>query len=301
MKKLLCLFLAILIVVLSLSACSETPAATEPSSQELARFEILELGGYDHISGANHSDDFRLTYDEEAKRPADKQKINIIRNGTEYELPYYQTRGSYLYHDTRDIYRIQTTEKLIEIELNRYTGRVDFYSWYDRDYLHAVPSDELTREECLTIARAYLGDYIEDSAQYDLIADSYSTASDSYLFTFSRLVDGVETYDRAKIRVTVYGDVITHSFGSLGSMRDAILPTQETMDDIQAGLDERLEKIYAPLEDKYNVSYELNKEEFLRLADGTYALKYDFAVHAAPKNSEQSPWVEGTHLLVRLN
>ncbi|MBO5953978.1 MAG: hypothetical protein J6Q53_07675 [Oscillospiraceae bacterium] len=299
MKKLLSLLLAVLIPVFSMTACSGNPATAE-----LPPFEILEIGGYHYRSGANHSDDIRLTYDETAKEPVLDQKKNIICNGTEYELPYYQIKGSYLYHDVKDVYRMQTKEKLIEIALNRYTGRVDYYSWYDKNYLSSVDSNELSREECLAIARAYLGNYIEDSAQYDLVAESYVPLPEFdavYDFTFSRLFDGTETCDRALIGVTVYGDVITHNFVGLGSMREAVLPPQETMHAIQAGLDERLDEIYAPIKDKYTVSYEMNKEEFIRLADGSYALDYSFDIHGAPENSEQSPWREGTHFLVRLN
>ncbi|MBO5953402.1 MAG: hypothetical protein J6Q53_04685 [Oscillospiraceae bacterium] len=291
MKKLLSLLLAVLIPVFSMTACST----------EAPPFEILEIGGYHYRSGANHSDDIRLkTSRIKERNPIPNKKIEC--NGTQYELPYNETRIGYTYHDSSDGYRMQTANKLVEIEINRDTGRIDFYSWFDKDHFNAATSDELSREECLAAAREYLGTYIEDNMAYDLINERYSTSDfGHYIFYFMRKVEGVETCDWAAIGITTQGIIYIHSFFSLGEMRDAVLPPQETMDAIRAGLDERLDEIYAPVKDKYTVSYELNKEEFIRLADGSYALDYYFDIHGAPKNSEQSPWVEGTHLLVRLN
>lgn len=304
MKKLLCLFLAVFIIVFSLSSCSETPTVTEPSSQMFTQFEILEIGGYDHNSEANHSKDILLTTSAQISNDAIIQHRKILCNDVEYELSYQMSYATPYYRDSCDEYHTQTEDVIITIAINRETGKMDNYHFYNKNYLKDTTLTKRTQDECFSIAKEYFATYIEDGEKYELTDEAFIAVPDVegfYRFLFTRTVDGIQTSDNAVIWVTIHGKVILHDFCSLGHMRNAVLPAHETMDAIQAGLDNRLDEIYSPVMDKYTVSYKPKGETFVRLADGTYALKYDFEVRATPKSNNGNPWGEGAHFLVRLS
>lgn len=65
-----------------------------------------------------------------------------------------------------------------------------------------------------------------------------------YDLEFVRKIDGTNTSDKAYIGVSVFGDVVSHLFVSLGEMADAKLPTTDEMQKIK-------ENIYTKLEAKY--------------------------------------------------
>ena len=287
MKKLLCMFFAVLIIVFATASCA---------NRSLTHFEILEVGGYDSLSGANHSDDIRLKNTRTQEKNVAKKK-SIVSDGKEIELPYAETRYGYLYRDTIDAYEGLQSGHMVIAEFNRDTGKMDFYS---NPNLINKNAGNLSRVNYLAVAQEYLSNYVEDVEQYTIVEEEYPETGRYYTFTFVRITDGIKTCDRASISVTQQGDVWLHSFLSLGEMRGAVLPPQETMDAIWAGLNERLDTIYAPVKDKYTVSYELDEEQFIRLADGSYALDYCFEVKLA---SEADGLTRGelAHFLVRLS
>lgn len=288
MKKLVCVILAVLIIAFSTASCA---------SIALTHFEILEVGGYDSLSGADHSSDIHLTDTRVQEQNVAKTK-RIAIDGKEMELTYKETRHGYLYHSATDTYEGKHAGHVVLARFNRATGKMDLYN--DASLSNGIAGN-LSRDECLAVAQEYLSNYTEDVEKYTLTKEAYRESSKYYMFEFSRTIHGIKTCDKAVIYVTSQGVIWMHSFVSLGEMRKATLPPQEIMDEIRAGLDERLDKIYSPITDKYEVSYELDEEEFLRLADGSYALKYDYAVTLTPKSEEGPAFSELTSLLVRLS
>lgn len=119
-----------------------------------------------------------------------------------------------------------------------------------------------------------------------------------YTFHFSRIIDGIETYDCAIIGITVFGDIIDHSFLSLGEMKDAKLPSESDMEIIEENVDRKLKDIYNNVTDKYSVSYEVPEPLFIRMADGRYALEYFVEVGLTPKDDAEYTISEATVLIV---
>lgn len=292
MKKLLCLFIPVLMIISLITGCSEKTA-----------FEVLEIGGYDCYSQANHKSEVILKQERIIEQGISRNR-KIVCNGVEYDLSYEETCIGYLYNGTRDCYTRDDGRSTIKIELNRQTGRIDRYYFDDSDYLEGVSTPSLSREECLLIAQQYLSTYIDDCDRYELVFENYWNIEEYgglYDFQFSRIVDGVETYDMASIGVTIYGTVMSHHFLGLETMRDAKLPTSEEMKAIQASVESRLAEIYDPIKDEYSVSYDLVEVIFMRLKDGSYALQYEYCAELTSNSDEQNTRHDTTMLLVRLN
>lgn len=54
------------------------------------------------------------------------------------------------------------------------------------------------------------------------------------------------------------------------------------MAQIQAGMDAKISKIYQPVEDRYDITYQIREVTFIRLADGRYAFQYSYVVDMTP-------------------
>lgn len=292
MKRLLCLFISTMMILSCLTACSTKP-----------EFEVLEIGGYDCFNEANHGSDITLGFDREVESGLSTNK-NIVYDGVEYTLSYDSTYTDYLYNNARECYSKFWDGGYIKIDLNKENGRIDRYSLYDSNYLEKIILPELSCEECLSIARLYLGAYVYDAEQYELVKEKCTTSQQYqtlYEFEFARVIEGIQTSDKAYIDITVYGTVVSHFFSSLGEMRGAKLPTSEEMDAIEASVESKLAKIYAPVKDEYSVSYDLVEVIFMRLKDGSYALQYEYCAELTSNSDEQNTRHDTTMLLVRLN
>lgn len=201
-----------------------------------------------------------------------------------------------------DCYRYHDKEKGIAVEkgINSYTGNTDWYYFYNKNYLAEINKPELTRDECREIAKKYFDEFI-DSSEYDVTYERYMYVPEwkgVYTFHFSRIIDGIETYDYAIIGITVFGDIIDHSFLSLGEMKDAKLPSESDMEIIEENVDRKLKDIYNNVTDKYSVSYEVPEPIFIRMADGRYALEYFVEVGLTPKDDAEYTISEATVLIV---
>jgi hypothetical protein len=202
-----------------------------------------------------------------------------------------------------DYYENKQNGKTTTIGINSHSGRNDKYSYYDKNYLDEInkkSATELTRDECFDIARKYF-DKFEDASQYTLVNERYDDIPEwkgAYLFEFRRVIDGIQTCDCAFVRVTVFGDVIGHTFISLGEMEGATLPSESDIKLIEENVDKKLQNIYSNVTDKYSVSYEIPDPLFIRMADGRYAFEYFVEVDLTPKDDTEHTISEVTKLLV---
>lgn len=292
MKKLIVTVFVLLSVIFSLVACSAKEEYT-----------VLEIGGYDYTSGADHNEEFTLTSEKKVEFKLLKDK-KISYGGTEHEVSYEYTKTGYLYNSETERYAERDGLNYTEFEVNKETGRVDYYSWLDMEYLDNPDLVKKSREECLKIAREHLASYTNDPEMYKLVDETIREIPEvdaEYDFLFARMIDGVMTADMARIRVTIYGTVTHHAFGCFGEMRGAKFPDQEKMTAIQADIDQKLDDIYGSIKEDFSVTYELNKMIFERLADGRYALEYYYEVElTSQKNDNARPYYELTRLIVIL-
>lgn len=292
MKKVI-VIICVILMLFSLPSC-----ATE------TKFTVLEIGGYDHRSGADHRAEFTQKLERSIDDKQD-QKRDFQINEEQYSLDYDYTQKGYWYNSEVDVYRKQDADRrMVEIRVNRESGAIDGYRWYDPNYVETVDTDEISRDECISIAKDYLRSYVEDIEQYELVRDQYWKSPEfnaCYDFGFVRVIDGVSTLDKASIWVTAYGKVVLHSFTCLGEMKDAKLPSQDDMKLIRAAVDEKIKETYQSVEQKYDIEYTVDDFEdvvFMRLEDGSYAIQYDITVRLTPKDSEEPGFSELTCLLV---
>lgn len=283
-------------MLLSFTACSNKNPYT-----------ILEIGGYDCISDTNHNDEFQLQSQKTVNSKLNKEK-KIKYGSEEYEVNYEYTETGYLYNKEVEKYSKRygqdTTKKLVDFWINTKTGRMDYYYWFDANYLQSPDLTEKSREECLTISREYLASYVDDVEAYELVDEIYRKDPDlggQYDFVFARMIDGVMTADLARIRVTIHGIVYNHGFQCLGEMKGAKLPDKEIIDSIYSDMDKRLANIYDPAKEKYNVTIEHDKTVFERLWDGRYALEiYYEAKLTSLENEDAIPKYEMSRFIVIL-
>lgn len=290
MKKIIaCLFFVAIFV--SLFSCSNSK-----------QYDVLEVGGYDNLSGANHSEEISIALETKEKILIDREK-NISFNGSDYAVEYDNTAESYLYRSEVDYYEKNEPGRMVKFGINAKTGNIDRYSWVDVNYAKEIDKPEISRDECFEIAQKYFANYI-DVSEYEFVDEYYREIPEfkaCYEFEFRRVIDGIRTSDCAYIDVTVFGDVVNHMFISLGEMKDAKLPSSEDMQTIRTKVEEKLKAIYDNVSDKYAVSYEIPDPIFVRLSDGKYAFEYDIGVSLAHHDNPDMPVSELTKLLVYLN
>lgn len=287
-KMIICLVIAL--TLMSLCACSEANTYT-----------VLEVGGYDNFSGANHMEDITLDNENYSKVLVIPQKTVKI-NGNDWKVEYCGSQKGYLYKNDLDNYTRDEDGVYVDIGINKDTGTVDSYMWVDQKYVESQTGAELTEEECLDIAKTYLGDYVKTD-EYEVVNVRYLEIPEYkaiYDFEFARVIDGIKTSDTAYIGVSVFGDVISHLFVSLGELADAEAPTEDEMKIIQNNVNAKLDAIYENVSSKYDISFEIEDTILVRLSDGKYAMEYYVRADLVAKDT-QAKITESTKLLVYLD
>lgn len=304
MKKMIAV-LALIGILFTVGGCSKVePAVSGELNSVKLGYTILEVGGGDSVvTGAQHNQDISLKREYTAESKESKEKT-ITHHGVEYQVTYEETIKDYYFNDEVRRYVKRNGRNSVEFEVNTKTGRVDGYWWYEEDYLNNPNLEKKSRNECLTVARDYLASYIDDPEAYELVEESFEGIPEyeaQYDFCFARMINGVRTADFARIRVTIHGIVWSHVFDCFGEMKGAQLPDKEEMTTIQEDVEKKLDTIYESVKEKYDVSYELTKMRFVRLADGRYALDFNYDVELLSLASENVfPIKEPTRLLVVL-
>lgn len=289
MKKIISIFVSLLLIV-SLVACSKAE-----------KYAVLEVGEYDNISGANHKSEITLEIEEFSKTLISAKK-NVKVNGVDWDVNYDSSKKGYLYKNNLDYFEKTEGGVYVQLGVNEDTGVVDSYSWVDVKYTENKNVSELTEEDCLDVAEAYLSKYVT-SDEYEVVNVRYMEIPEYkaiYDIEFVRVINGVKTSDKAYIGVTVFGDVISHLFVSLGEMADATLPADEEMKIIEANVDTKLDTIYENVSADYDVSYEIADKIFVRLSDGRYAFEYYVTVDLKTKDAP-TKITETTKLLIYLD
>lgn len=289
MKKMIVL-LVVVLMFMSLSACSKANT-----------YSVLEVGGYDNFSGANHMEEITLDNENYSKVLVIPQKTVKI-NGNTWKVEYCGSQKGYLYKNDLNNYTRDEDGVYVDLGINKDTGTVDSYMWVDQEYVESQTGAELTEEVCLDIAKTYLGDYVETDG-YEVVNVRYLEIPEYkaiYDFEFARVIDGIKTSDTAYIGVSVFGDVISHLFVSLGELADAKVPTKEDLEIIQDHVDAKLATIYENVSSKYDISFEIEDTILVRLSDGKYAMEYYVRTDLVTKDT-QTKIAEATKLLVYLD
>ena len=241
-------------------------------------YTVYEVGGNDSVV-VQHKDELTVLQTKREKIDTKHKTITYNYNGKDYELKYNETTTFSTYNSSRDMYMMYDGRLLLEIGINPVTGRIDFFSWLDKDYAKTVTDNVKTRDDCFEICKEYLSNYVDDLSEYRLYDekyDEYLEIGAKYEFKFKRYIDDIPTSDLISIGVTAYGDVLDHRFECLGGMKNAKRPSDSEMKDIRKSVSKKLDKIYEPVKDKYDVTIGEEELLFMRLADGRYALQFTY-------------------------
>lgn len=311
--------LAALLVIGCLGSCTgadETEGtgttATEAESEEQEKtakgYRVLEISNVsDGVSPVSHVGEVSLKGRQETKSSVpDKTGTDPITKES-LQLTYEQTQYGYLFHNDRDEY--ESPEGKAICYYNTAPGRLDGYMMCDKtreQMRQQLAAEEgfarLTMEQCQEIARTYLSEYTDVEA-YTLVSSTpfyQSSTENSYCFVYVRLIDGMRTSDQASILVSDFGYVMTHQFRMLGDMGDAPIPSAEELAIIDEQVSTKIEEIYSPIKDRHSYSYTIGTDDrtMLRMADGSYAMKYQVEVQLNANDEDGSTVFDCTALLV---
>lgn len=130
---------------------------------------------------------------------------------------------------------------------------------------------KLTQEECLQIAKDFLGDRIE-AHQYQLDVE-YREEFGEYVFNFQKYIAGLQTADMAKVIVLENGELSFFNSIMLGR-----IPSDTQIDFDQekatAAVYAKLDALYAPVKDQYtSIEYELDPFQVTILESGETVLR----------------------------
>lgn len=254
--------------------------AVMTSCGDSKNYKVLEADGFDNVVGANHTTDIELETEDYQRLLLSNEK-DIHVNGQSIIGEYKRSRKNYLYKSNLDYFSAENDGEYFEIGVNQDTDRIDRYSWVDMNYVSEKCNSEILSEaECLGIAKDYLSQYV-DVNEYVVEGIKYLEIPEYqaiYDVRMVRVIDGVKTSDNAAIGVSVFGDVVSHTFVSLGEMKNATVPTQSDRKTIRNLLDEKVGEIYREVSEKYTWTYEIDEETFIRLDNGKYSLEYYITV-----------------------
>jgi hypothetical protein len=296
MKRLATVVLSALLTVFCFTACSQ---------EKEMEYIAWEVGGHSMFSSpADRSSDSAPTAENIKIGYLEGTRKTFSYNGTDYEAVYDHSQIQSWANSSKHIYKYKGNGIWIDFGENIRSGRLDYYNCHDwRDRSENTVKIQKSKEECLQIAKAYLGKYVDDPNAYEVDgANTFDlTEGLTYFVRLSRRVNGIPASDKANISVTEYGEIIAHHFVSLGEFKDFSLPDQDQMQKIQDAFDARLASIYSSTEGKYNYSYKLYDQELIKLEDGRYLLERTYHTTLTRIDGEQ--WQSHDHvaLVVQLN
>ena len=296
MKKILLLLLAIVLLFPCICSC-KTSSNAEP-------YTVYEIASEDYISNANHSSEVKLDYGYSEKFKLIKSKTVTVGN-TKCDVKYTETETGYWYNNDIDYYIGTDNEGHdVKIGINTKTGDIDRYFLISEESEAFFDLTEKGRDECLEIAKEYLSNYVDDVENYKITFEKFNKGKEipsKYFFVFSRYVEELETFDRARIGVNIYGVICEHRFDCLGELKDAKVPNQATLDELDVKVTEKLDEIYSTVKDICTVEYDEINAVFVRLSNGKYAIEYEVTVKLTPFDTNTKMPYETPKFIVYLD
>lgn len=292
-------------IVICFTGCAVHPSNPTVSTQPVSgptKFFVAEVSDYTDSSIIAHDGDISLTTERFTKKSPSSKAVTI--KGTKISGKYQYSTQGYLYNSQYDWYMWSKESQMVEYRIDS-SGTIVYFSEVDTDYAASKEFEPiLSEDECLDVATNYLGGFVDDANAYTLVNTRYLTIPEYnaiYYFDFVRYVNGIETSDNAYIGVTVYGDVISHLFGTVGEMEQSPTLSEEDHQTINSNIDNKIMNIYAALDEKYSYSYEVTNTTLVKLSDGKYALEYYVSVTFSTADDTDCDLAELVKLLVYLD
>ena len=274
-------------------------------SSPVKKYTVLQSGFPDSSLGADHRLEINLS---RRKTTGSHTSLsNVVIDGRNIELAKYEYSEGWihLYNSGSHVYRFNNSDGTSgSFSINLSTGKILRYNYYDKEYAEKHKNDKiLSEEECIELARAYLGTYVSDPEKYAITRcqkTSYQEYGDVYKISFSRYIGDVLTIDSIGLWITVYGDIVFHTSQCLGELTDESVLEGHNLNDIDTAIDAKLEKIYGSVEE---YSYEKNASSMMltRMGDGSYAMKCTVSVNLKSLDLEGYSFEEITEFIIYLD
>ena len=294
MKKIIALLIILSILLGVLASCGNTEDSSTIVSSEndstttmapvipKIEYEVLQTGASDSGVGGDHKIEVNLFNKVDKYNSKIRLKKKIEYKGQIITAKYSLTSSTYLYNTVIDEY-IYNNEDTGETILYGYiTGTDDLalYLWSGRNYKAEHEDEkELSQAECEAIARKYFSQYVSDAEEYRMLEvcklDPYQGYGALYEIPFKRYAGDIPTLDFAKIRVTVYGDVVYHKFQCIGEIVNEDVLKNQDFEAMDAAVDAKIADIYATVADKYVYKKENVLNNLIRMSNGKYAMQYN--------------------------
>ena len=232
-------------------------------------YQVLVYGFSDSVPSAKHKIEYEFADYEKYSNQNIKQNITISIHGKNHSGSYQNTqyRG----------YNYFPSNCYLDADGNNFAvddiGRLTSYFWGEPSSNGAA----LTKDECLQIAKDFVGDIV-DVNQYDIqITDNKER--ERYEIAFTKYVNGLKSTDSASVSVKYDGTLYSYSSFMLERVNSAVISNSIDTNKAATSVEARLNEIYGEAKNKYSRVVYNDPEVLLTvLKDGSTGLIYSVAV-----------------------
>lgn len=286
-------FLLIVILMISVFGCNE--------EQNKKTYQVYEIGGSGFVSGAKHVSEIVLNDETYIDKDVLEDKI-IKFNDREFNATYVHSVRNAMNGLVRDYY--ETVDPKIEFGFERETGDEIYFHYYvTNNYLDTVEGEKLDRDACYNIALNYLKLRQPDSSSYKLQYENFMDRAFGgvHFFEFTHSASSINAIiSTVRINVTVYGDVVVYMITPHSDTNRSKILTTEAINSIEKSIDDKINKIYENINDKYRISYEIKTTYLHTMANDKSCMDYHIIVTLEDIIDTKNIIVEPTRLLVYL-
>ncbi len=232
-------------------------------------YQVLIYGFSDSVPSAKHEIEYEFADYEKYSNQNINQNVTVSIDGKTHSGSYQKTQ----YRE----YNYFPSNCYLDADGNNFaiddTGILTSYFWGEPSSNGAV----LTKDECLQIAKKFVGDIV-DVNQYDIqITDNKGL--ERYEITFTKYVGELKSTDSASVIVKYDGSLYSYSSFMLGKVNTAEISNAIDTDKATASVETRLNEIYSEAKTKYSrVVYNEPVILLTSLKDGSTGLIYSVVV-----------------------
>ena len=278
MKKIIALIMTLAMLACLMASCganNNTPTTTtEPAVKVSVSGGITALEYYipEAVAGgprpnANHVNE--ATVLEKASTFIDEEKEGTYGDlefqGMSFSIPYLKTAAGGYYGGDFDFYREVSDNGSVSAVVSRHTGKVVRFSATE---LRGGDGEKLTQDQCREIARDELfnGNYVDDPEAYTITKEHNYGSSGSCFFTFTRVINGIPTYDEIKIFVSGVGNIYAIHANYVGTMANVDV-SEIDITAVENAVKAKVEAIYS---DYTDITITENDMKLVRTKDNTF-------------------------------
>ena len=311
--------------VIALTSCANnTSGTTEMTAQQTPLKKeytalVIEGGGLgddgEYISTLGKSDiDLSLRYITKTPAPED---VPLTFNGNTYNGKYSESSVSPYYGYERECFVYKSDTFKITYMINEHTKQLQYYSilYNSGSKPNYGEKDPYSQEECITMAKEYLKQYVHDIEKYTVLwmnklDFSWGAQYDMY---FKEYIGDVAIPNIARIRINEYGEIMHFHYRTAIEDVEAFKESGylETIDwdSVYETAEKKACEAFEACEyyNNYDFYQAINNEKYKtkveleKMADGRYALQLEVYVFMSTKESPDIGRIGKTEIFIYLD